>query len=77
MNNRNGKHWGLCFSCKWWQLEPGAKVAHLTAGYCIEESLQRYQLRVTGNTGCNLYVKGKPAWGKGSSEKPPMAAPAR
>ncbi len=53
--------WGLCVSCKWWQIEPDAKVEHLTAGYCIEEKLQPFELRVTGNSGCNKYMAGKPA----------------
>jgi hypothetical protein len=44
---------------------------------CIEEKLQPYKLRVTGNGGCNKYVEGKPAHGKGSSEKPPTAKPMR
>jgi len=82
MNNHNHNHdhhdddhqWGLCVSCKWWQIEPKAKVEPLTAGYCIEEDLQPYQLRVTGNAGCNRYMQGKPARGKGSAEKPPTAA---
>jgi hypothetical protein len=69
--------WGLCVSCKWWQIEPDAEVEPLTAGYCIEESLQRFQLRVTGNSGCNKYMEGKPARGQGASEKPPTAQPVR
>lgn len=69
--------WGLCLECKWWQLEPDAGVENLTAGFCIEESLQRFQLRVTGNSGCNKFMPGKPARGKGSSAKPPTAVPAR
>jgi len=77
MNDEKSNDWGLCMSCKWWQIEPGAKVEHLTAGYCIDELLQPFQLRVTGNAGCNRYMEGKPARGKGSSEKPPTAVPAR
>ncbi len=77
MNNGNHQTWGLCVSCKWWQIEPGAKAEHLTAGYCIDEKLQPFQLRVTGNSGCNRYMAGKPAHGKGSSEKPPTAAASR
>ncbi len=70
MNNNHAKSWGLCVSCKWWQIEPGAEAEHLTAGYCIEEKLQPFKLRVTGNAGCNRYMEGKPAHGKGSSKKP-------
>ena len=69
--------WGLCVSCKWWQIEPGVEASHLTAGFCIEEKLQPFKLRITGNGGCNRYMEGKPAHSKGSSEKPPTAAPAR
>jgi hypothetical protein len=77
MSGNNSKNWGPCISCKWWQIEPGAPVENLTVGYCIEEKLQPYQIRITGNGGCNLYMEGKPARGKGSSEKPPTAKPAR
>jgi hypothetical protein len=77
MKTDNPEAWGLCISCKWWQIEPGAEAEHLTAGYCIEEKLQPFQLRVTGNSGCNRYMEGQPARGKGSSEKPPTAVPAR
>jgi hypothetical protein len=77
MKTNQAKSWGLCISCKWWQIEPEAEAEHLTAGYCIEEKLQPFKLRVTGNSGCNCYMEGKPAHGKGSSEKPPTAAPAR
>ncbi|HVT27163.1 MAG TPA: hypothetical protein VHE81_04015 [Lacipirellulaceae bacterium] len=64
-------------SCKWWQLEPGAKAEGGTAGLCIEEKLQPFQLRVTGGSGCNRYMEGKPARGKGSSNQPPTAKPSR
>jgi hypothetical protein len=76
MSDQTGS-WGLCVSCKWWQLEPDAPVKLETPGYCIEETLQPFQLRVTGDSGCNKYVKGEPARGKGSSAKPPTARPAR
>ncbi len=77
MNKKDADSWGLCVDCKWWQIEPDAKAEPLTAGYCIEESLQPFQLRITGNGGCNKFMEGKPAHGKGSSEKPPTATPAR
>jgi hypothetical protein len=81
-NNRVKQHeaksqWGLCKDCKWWQIEPGARIAATTAGYCIEEKLQPFKLRITGVGGCNRFMPGKPAHGRGSSEKPPTAAPAR
>ena len=50
-------NWGLCLECKWWQLEPDAGIENLTAGFCIEESLQQFQLRVTGNSGCNKFMQ--------------------
>jgi hypothetical protein len=77
MNKNKSNPWGLCVDCKWWQIEPGAKAEPLTAGYCIEEKLQPFQLRITGNGGCNRFMEGEPAHGKGSSEKPPTAVPAR
>jgi hypothetical protein len=74
--SKNGD-WGLCVDCKWWQIEPKAKPEHLTAGYCIEEKLQPFKLRVTGNGGCNRFMPGAPAHAAGSSEKPPTAKPMR
>ncbi|PQO34985.1 hypothetical protein DTL21_16045 [Bremerella cremea] len=69
--------WGLCKGCKWWQIEPDASVTDQTAGFCIDEKLQPFQLRITGNGGCNRFAAGKPARAEGSSEKPPEAAPQR
>ncbi len=69
--------WGLCKECKWWQIEPDANVEAQSAGLCIEEKLQPFQLRITGNGGCNRFTEGKPARAKGSSEKPPSAKPQR
>jgi hypothetical protein len=40
-----------------WQIEPDAKVEPATAGYCIDEQLQPFQLRVTGDAGCNRYMQ--------------------
>ena len=77
MSKHKANEWGVCLTCKWWQIELDAKVEPTTAGYCIEETLQPFQLRITGNGGCNKYMEGKPAHGKGSSEKPPTAKPAR
>jgi hypothetical protein len=69
--------WGLCRDCKWWQIEPKAAVENLTMGLCIDEELQPFQLRVSGNSGCNRFMPGKPARAAGSSEAPPVAAPVR
>ena len=77
MSKEKSSGWGLCISCKWWQIEPDAEATQSTPGYCIEEKLQPFQLRVTGESGCNKYTDGKPARGKGSSDKPPTARPAR
>jgi len=76
-NGETGGEWGLCKDCKWWQIEPGARIAATTAGYCIDEKLQPFQLRITGAGGCNRFMEGTPARGSGSSAKPPTAVPAR
>lgn len=75
-NSRNG-HWGLCKDCKWWQIEPDGSAANTTMGLCIEEQLQSVRLRVSGNSGCNLFMPGAPATAEGSSAAPPTAAPTR
>jgi hypothetical protein len=67
------KEWGLCKDCKWWQIEPDANVANTTMGLCIDEELQRFTLRVSGNSGCNRFMPGEPARAKGSGEAPPTA----
>ena len=69
--------WGLCKDCKWWQIEPKAKVANTTMGLCIDEKLQSFLLRVSGNSGCNRYMPGKPAKAAGSGKAPPEAKPTR
>jgi hypothetical protein len=48
--------WGLCKDCKWWQIEPKAAVENLTMGLCIDEKLQRFLVRVSGNSGCNRFT---------------------
>ncbi|WP_165073874.1 hypothetical protein [Paludisphaera rhizosphaerae] len=80
--NHDGAHdheseWGLCKACKWWQLEPEAHVENLTLGLCIDEELQPYNLRVSGLSGCNHFMAGKPARAKGSAEAPPTAKATR
>jgi hypothetical protein len=69
--------WGLCHDCKWWQIEPGANPANTTMGLCIDEKIQRFVLRVSGNSGCNRFMPGEPAHAAGSSEAPPTAEPTR
>jgi hypothetical protein len=69
--------WGFCKDCKWWQIEPAASPENLTLGLCIEEQLQPFRLRVSGNSGCKVFVGGKPAHAKGSSVAPPTAKPQR
>jgi hypothetical protein len=71
------KEWGLCKECKWWQIEPGASIKNTTMGLCIDEKLYKYKLRVSGNSGCNRFMAGKPAHAKGSSGQPPTAKPQR
>jgi hypothetical protein len=70
-------NWGLCKDCKWFQVEPDAKVSDRTMGLCIEEELQPYRLRVSGNSGCNEFMPGNVAHAAGSSEAPPVAEPTR
>jgi hypothetical protein len=53
--------WGLCKDCKWWQIEPAAKIANTAMGLCIDEDLQKFRLRVSGNSGCNRFIEGRPA----------------
>jgi hypothetical protein len=69
--------WGLCNDCKWWQIEPKKKASKTTLGLCIEDKLQPYVLRVSGDSGCNRFVEGEPARAKGSSKAPPVAVPTR
>jgi hypothetical protein len=69
--------WGLCKDCKWWQIEPQANIGNTTVGLCIEESLQPFRLRVSGNSGCNHQTAGQPARAAGSGAAPPTAAPQR
>lgn len=69
--------WGLCNDCKWWQIEPNAKVSKTTLGLCIDEELQPFVLRVSGESGCNRFMEGEPARAKGSSKAPPVAVPVR
>jgi hypothetical protein len=69
--------WGLCRGCKWWQIEPNASIENPTMGLCIDEKLQPFRLRVSGNSGCNHFMPGKPARAEGSSEAPPVAEPVR
>jgi hypothetical protein len=71
------EQWGLCKDCKWWQIDPGGSVANNTMGLCIDEDLQPYHLRVSGNSGCNHFMEGKPARAAGSSDQPPTAKPVR
>jgi hypothetical protein len=69
--------WGLCKDCKWWQVEPKATIENTTMGLCIEEEIQPLRLRVSGNSGCDRFMPGKPAKAAGSSKAPPEAAPTR
>lgn len=69
--------WGYCKECKWWQIDPDATPGNTTMGLCIEEKLQPHNLRVSGNSGCNLYMEGEPARAAGSGDAPPTASPQR
>ena len=60
--------WGLCRDCKWWQIEPKAAIENLTMGLCIDEDLQVFVFRVSGNSGCNRFMAGKPARAAGHAK---------
>ncbi|MEO8481109.1 MAG: hypothetical protein ABI634_02795 [Acidobacteriota bacterium] len=74
---QSDSEWGLCKDCKWWQIEPGADIEDHTCGLCIDEDLQPYRLRVSGDSGCNHFMAGEPARAKGSGSAPPTADPVR
>ena len=44
-------------------------------GLCIDEKLQPFRIRVSGNSGCNRFIEGKSPHAKGSSAAPPTAKP--
>ena len=69
--------WGLCKNCEWWQIEPHATIKYDTLGLCIDEKLDPFLLRVSGDSGCNRYIKGEPARAGGSASAPPTAKPIR
>jgi hypothetical protein len=69
--------WVLCKDCKWWQIEPGARAEDRTLGLCIDEDLQAFRVRVSGDSGCNKFIAGAPAYAAGSSSAPPTAQPTR
>jgi hypothetical protein len=71
------EEWGLCKDCKWWQIEPDGTIENTTMGLCIDEDLQPYRLRVSGNSGCSHFMEGEPARAEGSSAQPPTAEPVR
>jgi hypothetical protein len=49
--------WSMCKDCQWWQTDPEANLANTTMGVCIEEALQPFRLRVSGNSrGHHLYA---------------------
>lgn len=70
-------NWGFCKDCQWWQIEPTVVATNLTMGQCIEEKLQPFLLRVSGNSGCNRFRFGKPAKAAGSASVPPAGVPAK
>ncbi|MGE3276313.1 MAG: hypothetical protein AB7O67_14465 [Vicinamibacterales bacterium] len=69
--------WGNCQDCKWWQIEPDARVGAKTLGLCIDEALQPFRVLIEGDGGCNRFMAGEPARAAGSSAAPPTAAPQR
>lgn len=73
----SNEDWGLCKDCKWFQIEPGEEAGDSTMGLCIDEDLQAFHLRVSGNSGCNRFMPGEVARAAGSSAAPPLAEPTR
>ncbi|HQU44361.1 MAG TPA: hypothetical protein PK867_16190 [Pirellulales bacterium] len=71
------EEWGLCKDCMWFQIEPTAEPEDETMGLCIDEDLQQFRLRVSGNSGCNRFMHGEVAHAAGSSAAPPIAEPVR
>jgi hypothetical protein len=69
--------WGMCKDCKWWQIEPAQHPNEHTVGQCIEGRLQPFMLRVSGESGCNRFLPGKPATAAGASQAPSVALPTR
>jgi hypothetical protein len=68
---------GMCKACRWWPIDLEARMADTTMGVGIEEALQPFRLRVSGNSGCNCYTRGKPTHAAGSSAAPPTVKPQR
>lgn len=66
-------NWGNCLHCKWWQLEPGDAPSETTHGVCTERSMLPYLLRVSGGSGCGLFVarEADAARAPGSAATPP------
>ncbi len=75
--SKSNSEWGECKDCKWFQIEPKAEAKNNTMGLCIEETFQPYRLRVSGNSGCNVFMPGAVAHAEGSSSAPPTAEPTR
>lgn len=69
--------WGLCKDCKWWQIEPDAKVDDRTMGMCIEEELFPFRVSIPGDGGCNRFIAGDVAREAGSGVQPPTAGQSR
>ena len=65
------EQWGLCKNCKWWQIEPDARIADTTLGSCIDEDLVAFRLLVSGNSGCIHFMAGMPERAVGASSEPP------
>lgn len=67
--------WGFCKDCEWWQIELDVQLTNTTMGLCREDELQPFQLRISGNSGCNHFSAGEPVRVAGSGEAPPAAQP--
>jgi hypothetical protein len=56
--------------CKMWQIELGASIANTTMGLGIHDDPRTYDLRVSGNNGCDAFASGKPARAEGGGAVP-------
>jgi hypothetical protein len=59
--------WGECHHCKHFQVEPDAEIGGDTLGHCTHHELEHFQLRVSGESGCNHFERGTPSRAEGAS----------
>ena len=67
----------LCELRLWLAIVSSSDATIDTIARHIEDALQPFRLRVSGNSGCNHYTPGTPTHAAGSSAAPPTAEPQR